>query len=55
MEPARNKIVALNALDLCHTEIHRIIDRTKKDASRDLIKADLARVIAIAANALSIL
>lgn len=51
----QNKQVALNALDQVHTEIHRIIDRTKKDANRDLIKADLARTIAIAANALSLL
>lgn len=51
----KNKIVALNALDQCHTEIHRIIDRTKNNANRDLIKADLARTIAIAANALSLL
>lgn len=55
MNQEKNKIVALNALDECHTEIHRIIDRTKNNANRDLIKADLARTIAIAANALSLL
>lgn len=51
----QNKQIAISALNQVHTDIHRLIDRTKNDANRDLIKSDLARTIAIAVNTLSIL
>lgn len=55
MTTEQNRILAINGLKSSHTDLHDIIYRAARDANSDLVKADIARVIAALANAIAVL
>jgi len=44
---------AIQHLDQCHKEIHRIIDKYKESGSTQIARQDVARVIAKLSNVLA--
>jgi hypothetical protein len=55
MTTEQNRILAINGLKYSHTALHDIIYRATRESNSDLVKADIARVIAILANAMAVL
>lgn len=49
----QKRILAINALKQSHTTIHNILHGATRDASDEIIKAEIARTIAMLANALT--